>query len=71
LFEQKFDHGINCRKELQEICQRQLASWQSKTEADKQKKQEELARRQHFLLSTAVIPGIYNSPHRVRVELYI
>jgi len=39
---------------------------QLKIEEEKRLKEEEFARRHRFLVSTAAIPGIYNSPHRVR-----
>jgi len=38
---------------------------QSEEAAEKWKEEEEFARQHHFLISTAVIPGIYNSPHKV------
>jgi len=36
-------------------------------EAESLKNKEDFARRHHYLVSTAVIPGIYNSPYAVCV----
>jgi len=53
------------RKELDKRAQQQLADWQSMAAAEKQKQTDEYLRHHHFLVSTAVTPGIYNSPYRV------
>lgn len=50
------------RNELEEFAeqQEQMAQW--KQEADEKKQLDEYARKNHHLLSTEVLPGIYNSP---------
>jgi len=39
-----------------------------KEEETEKQRVEEFARRNHFLISTAVIPGVYNSPFLVRMN---
>jgi len=53
------------RKELEEFSRQQLATLQSEAAAEKWREQEEFARHHHFFMSTAVTPGIYNSPYKV------
>merc|ERR1712226_1444886 len=52
------------RNELEEYAenQEQMAQW--KREAEEKKELDEQARKNHYLLSTEVLPGIYNSPYK-------
>lgn len=51
---------LHYRRELEEFSRQQLAALQSKAAEEKCREQEEFARHHHFLISTAVVPGIYN-----------
>jgi len=51
-----------CRNELDEYAEQQEQNRRRQTDAKEKVIQEKLARKYHYLISTHVIPGVFNSP---------
>lgn len=58
----EFCYQINFRSELEDYAEQQANMRRRQIEHEERKKNEFLARKNHHLISTEVIPGIYNSP---------
>jgi hypothetical protein len=56
------------RSELEDYAEQQENLRRRQQEHDDRKKKEYLARKNHHLISTDVIPGIYNSPFNPLVQ---
>ena len=52
------------RNELEEYAEQQEQMAEMKKEREEKMKLDELARKNHHLLSTEVMPGVYNSPFK-------
>ena len=52
----------NIRSELAEYAEQQEQSQRRHQEAEDRKRNEQMARKYHHLISTEVIPGVFNSP---------
>ncbi len=56
--------SLNNRKELREYKDYMDRQAEEKANFEKYRKLEEEAKRNHFLISTKQIPGVYNSPYQ-------
>lgn len=64
-----FNVYFSCRNELEEYAEQQEQNRRRETEAKDKAARERLARKYHYLISTHVMPGVFNSPFQPYVKL--